>query len=128
MPLRSPHFCSLAAAVALGTAMPLHAATIIGEWNLDAAACADARVTYTAAGRHESLLRGPGGWSTAASGSYELDGETLTVEFQGQSEMLEVVRLDEDTLELRNAEPKRMDEAGVDSVRFVRCPARDSGE
>ena len=109
--------CAIAAA-------PVQAASIVGEWNLDEAACAEARVTYTDDGRHESLHKADDGWNTLASGSYRLDGTALVVEFQGQSETLEVVSLDQGSLVLRNADAARMSEAGVEPVRFVRCPPR----
>lgn len=125
MQLRTPaSFPRLAAALALAAAGPLHAASIVGEWNLDAAACDQARIAYTADGRHESLQRSEAGWDTSASGSYRLDGDTLVVEFEGQSETLEVVRLDDTSLVLRNADPARRSAAGVEQVGFVRCPAR----
>jgi len=110
--------------LALLAAAPLHAASLVGEWNLDAARCDDARIAYTADGRHESLQRGDDGWATLASGSYTLEGKTLVVEFQGQSETLEVVALDAGRLVLRNADPARRSASGVDEVAFVRCPAR----
>lgn len=104
---------------------PLAAAdAIVGEWNLDAAACEQARIAYTEDGRHESWQREGEGWTTTASGQYRVEDGSLVVEYQGQSETLEIVSLDGDTLELRNADPARMSDAGVDSVRFVRCPAR----
>lgn len=120
--LRSPQTIVLLSL--LSAAVPATAAEIVGDWNLDAAACDQARVAYTSDGRHESLQRDGDVWTTAASGRYRVEDGTLVVEFQGQSETLEIVSLDDTTLELRNADPARMSEAGVDSVRFVRCPAR----
>ena len=125
MQLRSlASFPRLATAFALLAAGPLQAASLVGEWNLDATACEQARIAYTADGRHQSLQRGDDGWTTSASGSYTLDGERLEVEFQGQRETLEVVSLDDTTLVLRNADPEVRSAAGVEQVRFVRCPAR----
>lgn len=109
----------------LFAAAPLGAAEIVGEWNLDEGACEQARIGYTADGRHESLLREGDAWTTTASGRYRVeDDDTLVVEFEGQAETLQIVALDEATLELRNADAARMDAMGVDSVVFVRCPPR----
>ena len=119
--------CTLLAAAPL--ALTSHAVAqddgLVGEWNLDADACAQARVTYTADGKHQSLQRGENGWETLASGSYTRSGKTVTVNFEGQEQALEIVELDADTLVLRNPDPAQMEALGVERVEFVRCPPRD---
>lgn len=112
---------SLAALLAPGLAA---ATPLVGEWALDAEQCQSVRVTYTDDGRHEALVLEDGRWSTLSSGSYRLDGETLTVEAEGQTASLTVVRVDARTLELRSADAERMREIGTETVSFVRCPAR----
>lgn len=97
---------------------------LVGEWNLDPAACDDQRITYTADGRHESLQRGADGWTTVASGRYSRAGDTVTVSFEGEAQALEIVALDADTLVLRNPDPEQMQALGMERVEFVRCPPR----
>lgn len=116
-----------AALVAALAAAPIVATAqegIVGEWNLDAAACAQSRVTYTEDGRHEALVNEDGKWKTLAAGRYTLDGDTISVEADGQSQSLEVVTVDAGKLVLRNPDPAQMEQLGVEQVVFVRCPAR----
>jgi hypothetical protein len=98
------------------------AAELAGDWSVDAESCAESRVRYTADGRHEGLVFEEGRWVTLATGRYRREGDGLVVVAGDTEERLEILRLDAGTLELRNADPERMRAAGVDSVRFVRCP------
>lgn len=104
--------------------LPLSAAAaeLAGDWSVDAASCAESRIRYTADGGHEGLVFEEGRWVTLATGRYRREGDSLTVVAGETEERLEILQLDAGTLELRNADPERMRAAGVDSVRFVRCP------
>jgi hypothetical protein len=113
--------CSPLAALAQ---VPAAQDPLVGEWNLDAAACNQARVTYTADGRHESLENVGDGWTTRASGTWTRDGESVAVTFEGQTQTLEIVELDATRLVLRNPDPAQMEALGMEHVEFVRCPER----
>lgn len=106
------------------TAQDLANDPLVGEWNLDADACEQARVTYTADGRHESLENVGDGWTTRASGTWTRDGDAVVVTFEGQTQTLQVIELDATHLVLRNPDPAQMEALGMDRVEFVRCPER----
>lgn len=113
--------CSPLGAIAQDTAAT---DLLVGEWNLDAAACEQARVTYTADGRHESLENVGDGWTTRASGTWTREGDNVVVNFEGQTQTLEVVEVDATRLVLRNPDPGQMEALGMEQVEFVRCPER----
>lgn len=122
--MRNLHL-SAAALVAAVSLLPVaHAAdALVGEWALDAGQCASTRIVYTADGHNEAWIN-DGGWSKLSSGSYTHSGAELVVEANGQRDQLHIVRLDNEVLELRNADKARMAQIGRDTVNFVRCPAR----
>ncbi|MCB1561478.1 MAG: hypothetical protein KDI75_10370 [Xanthomonadales bacterium] len=122
--MRSLFSTAMAMLVAAAAVSPVHAAdALVGEWALDASQCATTRIVYTADGRNEAWLN-DGGWSKLSSGSYTHNGAELAVEANGQRDQLHIVRLDNNVLELRNADKARMDQIGRETVSFVRCPSR----
>lgn len=118
-------FHSILALLLIGYASSATAAdALVGDWSLSPEQCEKTRITYTADGMNEAWIRDGGGWNKLSSGSYRHNGEQLVVEAMGQSDELRIVRLDDSTLELRNADADRMKELGQGSVSFIRCPAR----
>lgn len=102
-----------------------NADALVGEWSIDAPSCDHARLTYTAEGLHEALMLEGGTWKTMASGTYSRDGDRVRVQTgEQQHDDLVIIRADDRTLELRNADAARMQAMGMDSVTLVRCPPR----
>lgn len=99
-------------------------ASLVGEWSPEKDLCGDSRMTFTVDGRHEALMDDGGGWQVLASGTYQRDGRTLSIRFEGQEQQREIIAVDASTLVLRHDDEALAAVTGGYDVRLHRCPDR----
>ncbi|WP_374604079.1 hypothetical protein [Arenimonas sp.] len=98
------------------------AGSLVGEWAVEPALCAESRLSFTADGRHEALMDDGGGWQVLASGSYERSGSELRIVFQGVGQQREILSVGPEQLVLRHDDEALARATGSDEVVLYRCP------
>ncbi|HEY9144382.1 MAG TPA: hypothetical protein VIM90_10145 [Arenimonas sp.] len=98
------------------------AGSLVGEWAVEPALCAESRLSFSADGRHEALMDDGGGWLVLASGSYERSGSKLRIVFQGVEQQREILSVGPEQLVLRHDDEALARATGSHEVVLYRCP------
>jgi hypothetical protein len=98
----------------------------VGEWAPDKASCSEARLVFTADGRHEALMREADDWVVLSEANFQREGSVVRV-FDASGSLMEtlaIVAMSPTRLVLRNADQSRHDAIGIDALELARCVAR----
>jgi hypothetical protein len=117
----------LAAGLLACSAKALDPAAVLGEWALATEDCAESRLTFDKAGRHEALMWDGGAWEIIASEPYRVEGRLIYIEPAGEaaeSQVLEVIEADGNRLLLETPDRERATVAGTNRLALVACEER----
>lgn len=96
---------------------------LVGEWSNDPDNCEKMRILYKENGDHPTEINADGNWVVVNEGTWERDGDVISVTTDGRTEAWDIEHLGEERAHLVSQDPAAED-LGAGEREIYRCPPR----